>query len=201
MKTTLTAVLLLIALLGVQAQEKLSREEALKYAYFVSVDLKEMLNTPIPTDPDLKRPVALREENHGALVLPETKLSAQTFANAGEEPKAVGQLWLVKLAPMNEGAAVAKSKLRTVHVQAGDREADAVCCALAVRKASGGGLELLVYGSEKQPVTRVPIKSISGRQDDLIDMAAERQDTKGVVTLKFLGKYEASLDVTDPDQT
>jgi hypothetical protein len=201
MKTTLAATLLLTGLLGLQAQERLSREEALKYAFFVSVDLKEMLNTPIPTDPDLKRPVALRQDTHGGLVLPESKLSTTTFANAGEEAKSVGQLWLASLAPMNGGSAVAKSKLHTVHVRAGDHEADAACCALAVRKTSGGGLELLVYGNEKEPVTRVPLKSISGKQEDPIDITAERQDNKAVVTLKFLGKYEASLDVTDPDQT
>jgi hypothetical protein len=199
--TKLAAVLLLSATLALNAQERLAREEALKYAFFLTVDLKEMLNTPIPTDPDTKRPVALRQDSHGALALPETKLNAQVFASVGEEVRPVGQLWLVKLAPMNEGAVVGKSKLRTVHVRAETQEADAVCCALGVRKADGGGLELLVYGKEKEPVARVPLKAITGHQDTPIEMTAERQDNKAVVTLKFLGKYEAALDVTDPEQS
>lgn len=201
MKRTLLAAVLLTGLLSLQAQERLSREEALKYAFFTSVNLNEMLQTPIPTDPDVKRPVAMRDdEQHGGMVLPEAKLSADTLAKAGTEAAAVGQLWLVKLAPMNAGELVPKSKLRMVHVQAGDQEAEAVCCALGIRKVPDGGFELLVYGKNKEPVTRVPMKSISGQQDNPIEMSSERKDDRGVVTLKFLGKYEATLEVTDPDQ-
>jgi hypothetical protein len=32
-------------------------------------------------------------------------------------------------------------------------------------------------------------------------MSAERKEEGGLVTLRFLGKYEASLMVTDPDQS
>lgn len=135
MKRTIIAASLLTGLLAVQAQERLSREEALKYAFFTSVDLNEMLKTPIPTDPDVKRPVAMKDADHGGMVLPEAKLSADTFANAGKKVKSVGQLWLVKLAPMNEEVVVSKAKLRTVHVRAGDQETDAVCCALCVCKS------------------------------------------------------------------
>ena len=86
MKRTLLAAVLLTGLLSLQAQERLSREEALKYAFFTSVNLNQMLQTPIPTDPDVKRPVAMRDdEQHGGMVLPEAKLSADTFAKAGTE--------------------------------------------------------------------------------------------------------------------
>ena len=201
MKRTIIAALLFTSLFAVQAQEQLSREEALKYAFFTSVDLKEMLQTPIPTDPDVKRPVAMRDgEQHGGMILPEAKLSADTFANAGKEATSVGQLWLVKLAPMNEGEVVSKTKLRTVHVRAGDQEADAVCCALGVRKTADRGLELLIYGKEKEAVTRVPMKSISSQQDSPIEMSCERRDDKALVTLKFLGKHEASFAVTEPEE-
>src|ERR1035441_1236714 len=120
MKRTLVVAVLLTGLLAVRAQEQLSREEALKYAFFASSDLKEMLKTPIPTDPDIKRPVAVKDDKHGGMVLPEAKLSADTFAKAGKEATSVGQLWLVKLAPVNEGDVVSKSRLRMVHVRAGD---------------------------------------------------------------------------------
>ena len=200
MKHTLIAAVLLTGLLAVQAQERLFREEALKYAFAISADLKEMLKTPIPTDPDVKRPVALRDADHGGMILPEAKLSADTFANAGKEVKPVGQLWLVKLAPMNEGEVVSKAKLRIVHVRAGDQEADAVCCALGVCKNADRGLELLVYGKDKEPLTRVPMKSISGPQENPIEMSCERLDSKALVTLKFLGKYEVTFSVTEPEE-
>ena len=121
MKRTLIAAVLLTGLLAVQAQEKLSRTEALQVAFFASSDLKAMLNTPIPTDPDIKRPVAVKDGDYGVMVLPEAKLSADTLAKAGKEPKPVGQLWLRNLAPENEGQRVAQSKLRTVHVRARTR--------------------------------------------------------------------------------
>ena len=200
MKRTLIAAVLLTGLLAVQAQEKMSRQETLQIAFYTSLDLKAMLNTPIPTDPDVKRPVAIKDGDYGGLVLPEAKLSADTFANAGKEAKSVGQIWLRGLAPMNAGEVVPASKLRTVHVNAGGQEADAVCCALGVCKDANGGLELLVYGKDKEPVTRVALKSISGQQDNPIELSAERKDDSGVLTLKFLGKYEAAFSVTAPEQ-
>jgi hypothetical protein len=200
MKRTIVLAVLLTGLLAVQAQERLSREEALKYAFFTSLDLKEMLKTPITTDPDVKRPVAMKDADHGGMILPEAKLSVDTFANAGKEVRSVGQLWLVKLAPMKEGEVVSKAKLRTVHVRAGEQEADAVCCALGVSKDADRGLELLIYGKDKEPLTRAPMKSISGQQDNPIEISCERQDDKAVVILKFLGKYEATFAVTEPEE-
>ncbi len=201
MRTIIATTLLLTGLFAAQAQERLSREEALKYAFYVSLDLKEMLKTPIPTDPDIKRPVAVRDADHGGMILPESRLSPETFANADKGVKPVGQLWLVKLAPVNEGAAVSKAKLRTVHVRGGDQEVDAVCCALGVRKDGNSGLELLIYGKDKEPVTRAPVKSMSVPQDDPIEVSCERQDNKAVVTLRFLGKYEATFAVTEPEDS
>jgi hypothetical protein len=198
MKTTIAATVLLTGLLAAQAQERLSREEALKYAFFVSLDLKEMLKTPIPTDPDVKRPVVLKKDNHGGMVLPEAKLSAQTFASAGEEVKPVGQLWLANLALVRDGQTVATDKQRLVHVRAGDQEGDAACCALGVSKKTDGGLELLVYGKDKNPLLRVPLKSISAQQEDPIEVSSELKDDNALVTLKFVGKYEAVLELTEP---
>jgi len=199
MKHTLIAAVLLTGLLAVPAQERLSRAEALQYAFFASSDLKEMLNTPIPTDPDVKRPVAMHDGEYGVMVLPEAKLSADTFAKAGKEARPVGQLWLRNLAPENEGQRVLQSKLRTVHVRAMDQEADAVCCALGVGKGAHGGLELLIYGKDKEPVTRVPMKSVLGQQDNPVEMSCERKDDDGLITLKFLGKYEVTFTVSAPD--
>ena len=199
MKRTLIAGVLFAGLLAVQAQEKLSRAEALRYAFFASSDLKEMLNTPIPTDPDIKRPVAVKDGDYGAMVLPEAKLNADAFAQAGTEAKPVGQLWLRNLAPESEGQRVPQSKLHTVHVRATDQEADAVCCALGVCKDANGGLQLLIYGKDKEPVARLPLKSISGQQDNPIEMSAERKDDDGLITLKFLGKYEVTFTVSAPD--
>jgi hypothetical protein len=127
-------------------------------------------------------------------------LSADTFAKARKEVTSVGQLWLVKPAPMNEGGVVSKTKLRTVHVRAGDQEADAACCALGVCKDASRGLELLICGKDKEPLTRVPMKSISSQQDNPIEVSSEGEDDRGLVTLRFLGKYEVTFAATEPEQ-
>ena len=198
MKSIIIATLLASAVCG-SAQEKLTREESLKYAFIACSNLKEMLDTPIPTDPDVKRAAAVRDEGYGGLVLPEPRLSPETFAKAGKDVVPVGQLWLVHLAPMNGGEVVPTDKLRKVHVSAGEHEADAMLCALGLQKNSDGVLHLLVYGKSKEPVLQVPLKSVSAQQENPIDISAERKDQRGEITLKFVGKYEATFMVTAPD--
>jgi hypothetical protein len=199
-----SALLILAMLLSVAApaQERLSRAESLKYAFFACLDLKEMLKTPIPTDPDIKRPAAVRDGDYGGLVLPETRLTAQTLAKAEKDVVPIGQLWLVKVAPVVEGQPVPAGKLRMVEVKAESSQASVACCALGVRKDSGGSLQLLVYGKEKEPVLTTSIKSISGQQnpDAPIELSAERESDGGRVTLKLCGKYEASFKVTEAEQ-
>jgi hypothetical protein len=201
LKSTLLVAAAVAGLSPAEAQDQLSRSEALKYAFIVSANLGEMLQTPIPTDPDVKRPVAARDGEYGAMVLPETKLNLAAFAKPGKEGIAVAQLWLLKLVPMNDGQPVPSDKLRIVSVNSDEGYARVPCCALGVRnQPDGDGLELLVYGKDKKPVLTVPFKSISRTQENVVDMEAERKDDGGLLTLRFLGKYEASFMVTDPDQ-
>ena len=199
MKATLLIAAILGGFTATQAQELLSRQEALKYAFIVSANLPEMLKTPIPTDPDVKRPVAARDGDYGAMVLPESKLTADVFDKAGKEAVSVGQLWLLKLVPLADGQPVPSSKLRMVDATSEEGQASVPCCALGVRKVGEGGLELLVFGKDKEPLIRTPIQTISRQQENPIGLSAERKDDGGLLTLRFLGKYEASFMVTDPE--
>jgi hypothetical protein len=195
----LPLVVLLLNAAPATAQEQLSRAEALKYAFAVAADLGEMLKTPVPTDPDIKRPVALREGDYGAMVLPEAKLAAAALQHPGKEGIPVGQLWLLKLVPMKDGQPVPADSLRFVDVTNEEGTAKVPCCALAVR-STGEGLELLVLGKDKTPLLTTPLKAITKTQDNPIEMAADRKEDGGLITLRLLGKYEASFMVTDPDQ-
>ena len=84
MKTFVLGTVILTGLVVIPAlaQDKLPREQALKYALVASGNLKEMLNTPIPTDPDVKRVVVVRDGDYGGMLLPEAKLSAAGCARA-----------------------------------------------------------------------------------------------------------------------
>jgi hypothetical protein len=196
MKTSLLVAALAATVAAAPAQQSIPRDELLKVAFMVSLDLKQMLDTPIPTDPDVKRPVAVREGDRGAMVLPEAKLSADTFAKAGKEVLPLGQLWLRKLIPQRDGQPAKPDRLRVVTVATGDKSEMAFLCALGLRKDSEGKLELLVYGKDKEPLLRAPLKGISVPQENPIELAADLQGDGARLTLKFAGKYEASLTVT-----
>jgi hypothetical protein len=197
MRSVLAAVLVLAGFSAVQAQEAVPRDEALKIACQLCRDLPKMLATPIPTDPDVKRPVALRSDDRGLMVLPETKLRAAEIAKAGPEVMSLGQLWLLKAAPMVEGQLVKVEKLQIVSVSVGDDKdrPSPSLCALGVRKAADGRLELLVYGKAKEPLLHTPLTPISGKQDDPIEVSVEQQADGYAVTLKILGAYTASFPI------
>jgi hypothetical protein len=195
-KQTFLTLLLLGSLQLVTAQEKLPREEALKYAFIVAADLKQLQGTPIPTDVDVKYPVAIHEGDFGGLVLPEAKLNAEGIAKASDKVVPIGQLWLLKLVPMSDGEAVPSSKLRMVTLRHEGDEASVPQCALGVQRNASGWLELLVFGKDKQPLVKVPLKTIDSKQDMPIDLSAERESDSGKVTLNILGKYTATFSVT-----
>jgi hypothetical protein len=93
---------------------------------------------------------------------------------------------------------VSADRLRMVHVRAGDTEGDAACCALGVSKKGESSLELLVYGKDKEPLIRVPLKPLSTQQENPIEATCEVKDDNAVLTLKFLGKYAATFELAEP---
>jgi hypothetical protein len=196
MKHTLLTLTLLSTLALASAQEKLSREETLRYAFVVAGDLKQLQATPIPTDVDVKQPVAVRDGDFGGMVLPEAKLNADTIAKAGEKVVPIGQVWFLKLTPMKDGEAVAASKLRMVTLTYEGDQVKVSQYALGVQRNGAGALELLVFGKDKEPVVKVLLKTMDAKQDVPIDLSAERESDSGKVTLNILGKYTATFAVT-----
>jgi hypothetical protein len=195
---SMLAVALLLSLPGmVQAQEPLPREEALKAAFRVCLDLPKMLDTPIPTDPDVKRPVGVHADNRGLMVLPESKLSLVDVAKGGLEALPVGQLWLLRLVPVVASQPAKAEQLKIVTF-GGDKEPTTVAlCALGIRKAADGKPELLVYGKGKEPLLHAALAKISGdgKQANPIEVSAEQQGDGALVTLKILGAYTATFPV------
>ena len=64
------------------------------------------------------------------------------------------------------------------------------------QRNSSGALELLVFGKDQEPVVKVPLKTMDAKQDVPIDLSAERESDSGKVTLNILGKYTATVSVT-----
>jgi len=68
-----------------------------------------------------------------------------------------------------------------------------------VRRTASGGMELLVFGKDKEPLLKVALKQVVAKQDVPLDMAADRESDSAEITLKILGKYEAKFKVTQSD--
>jgi hypothetical protein len=196
MRLILIALTVITSLQLASAQDKLSREDALKYAFLAAADLKQLQGTPIPTDVDLKQPVAVQDGEFGGMVLPEAKLTAESIAKAGEKIVPIGQVWLHKLTPMRDGEAVASDKLRLAKVTNEGTEVQVPQCTLGVRRTSAGALELVVLGKSTTPLVTVPLKAVDGKEQAGIDLTAERDSEAGHITLTIVGKYQAKIDVT-----
>jgi hypothetical protein len=197
MKGNLLVLALLAALPLANAQEKLPKEEALTYAKWVGADAKQLNGTPIATEVDLQQPVAVKEEPYGGMVLPQKDLKAEALAKAGDAAVPIGQLWLLKLTPMQDGSGISQDRLRLATVQADGEQIIAPQCALAVKRNAAGNLELLVYGKSKEPVLTAALKPIEAKQASPLELDAERDGDSGKLTLKILGKYQASFSVTE----
>lgn len=192
----LVAVFCVVA--GARAQERLSREETAQYARVVGADAAALKATPVPTEVDLKAAVAMREGDYGAMVLPQVRLSAEGVAEPGTNVVALGQIWFHKLAPMRDGSVVGSERLKVVTVRHDGDEVKVPQCTLGVRRGAEGGLELVVLGKETKPLVTAALAKIERKQDLPLDLAAERSgDDAGRITVRILGKYEASFLVTE----
>lgn len=179
------------------AQEMLPREEAMRYALVAALHEPSSLQAPIRVDADLKRPVAGYDGDYGALILPETKLTAATLESVGAGVVPVGQLWLKKLTPMVQGSGVEPSELQMVRIFHEGESARVPLCLLGVAQGRNGGLELLVYGKGKEPLLRLPLRKVERAQSLPIELSAEREYDSGRMTLRLVGRYEATLSVTE----
>jgi hypothetical protein len=194
MKTILSLLALTGVTLTLVAQEELPRAEAIKFAALLNFDLDKLADTPIPTDADIKRPVGLKAEKRGALVVPEAKLSAATLSGAGKQAGPVGQLWLAGLVPAKDGQAVAKDQLKLVTIEHEGNQVTLPLCVLGVRKGAGDRLELLVFGKGKEPLLVEPLKPATYEVRAPLELKAEREgEATARLTLRLVGKYEASF--------
>lgn len=194
--------LLVAALVGAtvtHAQDRLTKDEASRYAELVGAVQTHLKDGPLVTEADLKRPVALRDGEYGALILPDARLTAEKLTQVGADVVPLGQLWLHKLAPLVDGRLVPSEKLRVVRVSGFEGEPSLPCLTLGVRKSAGGPLEMLVYGKDKEPLLKAPLKAINATQADPLEISAERETDSGRLTVKILGRQEVAFSVTDPE--
>jgi len=200
MKKNILIPLLLAVLTTLNAQELIPRKDAVRIAAYLNFDLSLFNNTPIPTDADVKRPVGLREGEYAGLVVPECKLNAASFKNI--EPDKVipvGQLWLHKITLMKNDEPVATEKMQKIPFEYRDTSTEVRLCLLGVRKNPDGKFELLIFGTDKNPLLTVPMKESESSQENPIEVSGERLDNSATITLKLAGKYQAKFNITNAE--
>lgn len=200
MKRLLAFPFLLLPVSLALAVDVIPREDTLKVAFVIAADLKRLQDTPIPTEVDLKYAVALREGDHGALLLPEAKLDAKQIAKPGKEILPLGQMWLRKLTVMRSGEPAGHAKLRLVPITYRDQENTAAVFTLGVRTGDNGAPELVLLSKDKTPLATAPLKKIEAKQQFPLEAdAVEEGGASARVTLKILGQYEAEFQVAELD--
>ena len=192
----LTALALLAAFApALSAQDAIQLEEAQKAARKLSASAAQITDAPFAVETDLEKPQGIKAEGVGLLVLPDRKLTAELLAAANSAITPLGQLWTLKLAVAANGKATASEKLRHLTIVDGEKEREVSLYYLGATKTDAGGLELVVYAKDKEPLLRVPIKKrAAGKQEFPIEVSGVKNDDQsGTLSLRLFGEYDARL--------
>lgn len=178
------------------AQERIPAEDAQKIARILIENAGKLADAQLKTDPDPDKAFGLRKGEHGAMVLPDKKLSADAFSKAGKDPTPAGQFWFRNVTLVVDGKPAASNQLRVVTVTADGKDHSLALFFLGVRK-KGNDLELVLFAKEKEPILAVPLTKADVRQELPIEFEAAKGDAEktGVLTLNLLGKYQAKITI------
>lgn len=197
MKTTIVAGLSLFLFAGVSlAQERLPQERAQQLARLFVPQAAKLTDAQLQTDVDLEKPCCITKGKLGAMVIPDKKLSAELLDKVGKAVAPVGQLWMRGLTPVSGGTPTPGDKLRKVTVTIQGEDHQLPCCFLGVRQKAGGGLELVVYAKDKDPLLTLPLEKVAIEQELPIELDAKKgENDMGILIITALGKYQAMLTV------
>jgi hypothetical protein len=180
-----------------RAQEVIALDQAQKIAQKLATVYTASNDQPFTVTIDVDKPAGLKGGDAGLIVLPDRKLSAETFANAGKTVTPVGQLWTYHVNLANNGISIENSKVRTLTFDDGDKAHDVQLFLLGVAKSEQGALELVVYGKGSEPILRAPLtKTSSDKQELPIELSGRKTgENSAALTLNLSGQYTADLAV------
>jgi hypothetical protein len=178
------------------AQQRVPQQQAARFAKMFAEHAAKISNPQLKTDVDPEKACALAVGEARIMLIPEKGLSEDTFRKASQDVVPVGQLWMRLLVPAMDGKAVSADRLRIVTIPGLNNELP--LSLVGVHKGSGDQLELVLYGKEREPILRVPLRKVEVKQEQepvQLD-GKEGENHTGILTLKILGKYEAQITVT-----
>lgn len=138
----------------------------------------------------------------GAVLIPDKRLKAEKPAKDDKAARKaargaampVGQLWTMKIAPTDKGAALANDTLRLTKITVGEKARELAVFTLGIERAGKREFQLAIYGKGSSPVLRVPLTTERSKGAAPVVMSARKtNDDSGVVELKLMGRYKAEI--------
>jgi hypothetical protein len=200
MKKALLGLNLILGLTLLSAQEIVPLDQAEKAAVQLVGQTARLKGLPSQVDADPAKAFAMtvKSKGYASLVLPDKALSKEALAASGKTVTPLGQLWLNKLTPAVQAKGTPADQLNLVDVTFKDKEQRLVLLLLGAQNNDAGELELVVYGKDKRPLLRLPLRKSSPSQELPLELDMRPGgEALGTVDIKVLGAYEAALPVAE----
>jgi hypothetical protein len=197
MKSPLLALLALALPVTLLADDSIPPERARRGAQMANQALGQVADAVVSIDADTEHAQGIGGSGVGALVVPDRAFSADKVASLGEQPVALGQLWMLAIAPAQSSKAPAREQVRTVSIQTDNETLRPQVYFLALGKGADGKAELLVYGKGKEPVVRAALKpaTVNFQNNPLEVTGTKDGDDSGHLTLFIAGQHSAEIPV------
>lgn len=203
MKSHLLSIALLLAAwvpLSAQEPETISPEELAKATAVIIEAHSRLSDLPLKVELDPSQAVGFKIEKVGAIFVPDRRLKAEKAERGSRRGKGTarpaGELWTLKLAPLDKGVTLPNEKLRLVSVGESNRPMEVAVFGLAVEKSGKKGFQLALYGKESSPVMRVPLTAAKSKGSAAATMVARKTgEESGVIELHLLGRYKAEIPI------
>ena len=179
------------------AQDAIPFDEAQRIAQKLASTPSASSDQPFTVEADADKPVGLKGGDAGVIILPDKRLTVETFAHATKTITPVAQLWSYKVNLTSNGKSVESGKLRVITVSDGDKSRDVQLFLIGVAKNEQGALELVVFGKGSDPILRAPLAKLhETKQDFPIEVSGRKTgDDSAALTLDLVGGYTADLAV------
>ncbi len=199
MKKGLFVLALMLCVRGANAQERLPDDEAKKIAKEL-IEASSKVKGPVAVDADADKPFAKRKDEHGAMVVPARKLTAEMIEKAGAEIVPIGLLYFHQLAPLVDEKPVPAKQMKSVSFTHGEKEVTLSLCYLGVQKVKGT-TSLVILGNDKKPLVSAPLTKIDEKQELPIEfLVSIEPDETASISVTLLGKHKAKVKVGVPKE-
>jgi hypothetical protein len=197
MKFRLFTLVLLLSVRGAAAQERIPDDHAKMIAKAL-VEASGKIKGPISVEVDTDRPYAKRKDEHGAMVVPATKLTAELIDKAGADIVPIGLLFIRQLSLMADDRLLPVEKMHEVSFKHNENDVTVHLCYLGVLKAKDK-TNLVILGKDKKPLVSMPLTKIDEKQELPMEfLVSIEPDDTATLSLTILGKHKAKLLVGVP---